>query len=545
MEKYGSPTRHQGDKAKNDDAGNRAIRFLFFLTLAWGAAVFWIAPRPPLIDLPQHAGQVALLHDLVAGISPWTSIFRINLLTPYLIGYGLALPLSFIMPVGSALKVILSVAYVAFVLLGARLRAHFGADQRLDWLFFPVFFGFAYSWGFYTFLASAPLVILFVLAVDRYARQPLLKRGIAAMLIGLMLLLSHGLAFVFGAIVAGCLYTMHCYIGGGKWLKRWVREVWPLVIPGIACIIIYLLSVRIQLQYWAYGHLPMFWDISIMRLPRLLVNSIGDYYDPKILIAIPALGLLAAPWLLGLRINRRDPTTWVMLIIVLAVEILVPSTMISTGYVYQRFALFFLPAYVLIFTSSSSRPTAGGMVEAATARRSATMPMTVLIFCVWTILACHSWETWRFAQESKDFEEVLSATEPRQRMLSLTFAAKSDDADLKLPYRHYASWYQAEKHGLVDFNFAWFPPQIVRFRPDQLPKVKEGFSGQAFTAKKYPIEPYRYILARHTAPLPADLFKGADCVPRMVLERGSWTLFERDDCHITQHEAAKTLSVRG
>ncbi|MDB5791385.1 MAG: hypothetical protein JWQ80_1409 [Massilia sp.] len=525
------------------NVGHPVMRALFFLTLIWGIAIFWIAPRPPLIDLPQHAGQVALLRDLLTGTSPWSGIFRLNLWTPYLIGYGLALPLSFIMPVGAALQVILSAAYVAFVLLGTRLRAHFGADARLDWFFLPTFFGFAYSWGFYTFLVSAPVVLLFILAVDRYALRPSSQRGMVAALIGLVLLFSHGLAFVFGAIVAGCLYTIRCYTGGGQWLKRWLHGVWPLIIPGVACIILYLISVRIQAEYWAHGHLEFVWDISIMRIPRLLANSIGDYYTPKMLLLVVMVVMLALPWLMGLRINRSNPAALVMLALVLVIGLVVPGTMIATAYVYQRFALFALPAYALIFMASLAPFIKGAKAPAP--GRWARMPVMALMACVWITFACHSLEMSKFAHEAEDFEVVLSTMEPKQRVLALTFDERSEEANLDLPYRHYATWYQSEKQGLVDFNFAWFPPQMVRFRPDQLPKVMEGLKGKNFTVQKYPLDPYRYIVARHTAPLPVNLFKGADCAPRLVMTKGTWTLFERNACDIVRQDGSARLREQG
>ena len=527
---------HMTGNAQKNNSAHPFMRLLFLATLAWGIAIFWIAPRPPLIDLPQHAGQVALLRDLVSGVSPWSGIFRINLWTPYMIGYGLAFPLSFIMPVGAALMTILSVAYVAFVLLGTRLRAHFGADPRLDWLFIPAFFGFAYSWGFYTFLVSTPVVILFVLAVDRYAQRPTLRRGIAAMLVGLALLLSHGLAFVFGALVAGCLYTLRLHAGGGAWVARWLRGAWPLVVPGIACILLYLVSVRIQSEYWAHGKLPVTWDISVMRLPRMLANAIGDYYTPKIVLGVAMLAMLAAPWLLGSRINRLHPAAWVLLIVVLVIEFLVPSTMISTAYLYQRFAVFFLPAYALVFLARPAGAAAASGNRRSGNRRSGALPaigLAALVGGVWLTLACHSLEMRRFADEAAEFETVLSTMAPQQRVLALTFDDRSAQANLDMPYRHYATWYQADKQGLVDFNFAWFPPQMVRFKPDQLSAVREGLRGRTFSAAKYPLDPYRYIVIRHTAPLPATLFDGAPCAPRAVMTQGSWTLFERSHCPIT------------
>lgn len=160
------------------------VRLLFLLTLAWAVSIIWIAPKPPMTDLPQHAGQVALLHDMAIGNSPWIDLFRTNLFTPYLLGYGLALALAFWLPLGVALKLTLSLAYLGFVWALVGLRRHFGGDSRLDWLFLLPFFGPAYAWGFLTFLAAALVAIFLILVSDRYAKKPGLKLGLAPALLG-------------------------------------------------------------------------------------------------------------------------------------------------------------------------------------------------------------------------------------------------------------------------------------------------------------------------------------------------------------------------
>ncbi len=70
------------------------IACLFTLSIAWGVSLFWLTPRLPLVDMPQHTGQIALMHDL----------------------------LTVVMPAAVAFKVILSVAYVLFVCSLVRLR---------------------------------------------------------------------------------------------------------------------------------------------------------------------------------------------------------------------------------------------------------------------------------------------------------------------------------------------------------------------------------------------------------------------------------------
>ena len=92
-----------------------ASRRTYMVAVLAACSIFWLAPRLPMIDLPQHVAQIALWHDLLMGQSPWVDLFRINLLTPYLTAYSLALALSFIVSANSAFKILLTAAFVAYV----------------------------------------------------------------------------------------------------------------------------------------------------------------------------------------------------------------------------------------------------------------------------------------------------------------------------------------------------------------------------------------------------------------------------------------------
>ncbi len=487
-----------------------------------------------MVDLPQHAGQVALLHDLLAGTSPWTDLFRINLFTPYLVGYGLTLPLSVIMPVGMALKVILSLAYIAFVFALVSLRKHFNADPRLDWFFLLSFFGLSYYWGFLTFLVAAPVTVVFILVADQYAQQPTFKRGMATALMGLALLLSHGLMFVFGMAVAGTIYTVRCH-SSRPWMGRWLRGSWPFVVSGLACLAYFFFSSRLQAQYGGISNAgPVLWHLSWKRPAKIFINSLTGKTTVPVLLAAFILPLI--PWMLGLRIDRQRPVTWVMFGVALLIAVTVPLFAMATGLLYIRFGLFMFPAYALMFTSGQQAPAmapqnAGAAFDGLRGW-TARLAMPLMVALTWLMLGQHSLQAWRFARESRDFEAVLAAMAPAQRVLYLPFAQRSEATNNDVAYLHFAAWYQSEKQGLVDFNFAWFPPQIARFKPERLPAVTYGFEHNPtdFDWRKHHGERYRYFVARHLTPLPHNLFKGADCEPVRLLASGAWSLFERADC---------------
>jgi hypothetical protein len=507
------------------DLANTRPRLPFLLFVAWGALCFWIAPHPPMVDLPQHAGQIALLHDFLLHASPWSDNFLINLGTPYLLGYGLALPLSFVMPIAAAMKLLLSLAYVGFVGMAVAMRRRVGADARVDWLFIPSFFGFSYSWGLYTFLLAAPLCLLFIYLADRYAERTRIRRGAALVLAGIALLVSHGLAFVLGWVAGFGLLAL--------------RSLRARRIP-LAASLPYLLLALGAFGYFLLGrHMDAavisnngvandFGPNPLERLRNGLVFSfvfaqeLGDQWPYAVLGA----AMLAAPLLMGLRIQRRNPAGWVPFACVLGIFFLGPSTASNTSLLYERFSLFLLPLAAWLFTRRGESGTAAPAFPARPALARAGQGL--LILCCLATLSAVTLKCWYFRNETRDFDAAVRRLDPKQRTLGMVFDRSSHAAHNEIVYLHYPLWYQAEKHGLTDFNFAWFTPQIVRYKPDRRPPVHIGFEWgpDQFDWKQHEGDHYRYFFVRGLHASVEKLFHGAPCMPQQVISAGEWSVYE-------------------
>jgi len=197
-------------------------------------------------------------------------------------------------------------------------------------------------------------------------------------------------------------------------------------------------------------------------------------------------------------VNRQDPTVFVPLTVTVLVWTFVPDAVLNTWFLYQRFALFLLPFYAVIFCPPQS------------AHRGVVQQLWLPVLC-WGFLVLHSERLLAFAKESAAFDEVLAVTQPGQRALSLIFNPTSAALDNVEPYWNFPVWYQAEKNGFVDFNAAGSLPPVVRYRPDRLPA---GFVGpiwewrhpKNFDWAKYQAEIYRYFFIRSTGPLPRGYF---------------------------------------
>jgi hypothetical protein len=140
-----------------------------------------------------------------------------------------------------------------------------------------------------------------------------------------------------------------------------------------------------------------------------------------------------------------------------------------------------------------------------------------------------------FAEDSASFEEVLAAAQPGERALGAVLDQSSGGIGAVSVYMHWPAWYQAERGGFVDFNFARYVPQIVRYRPDRMPLHfnREDWAQNpriGFDWDRDGAGIYRYIFVRSAGPIPASFFPAGQCQPVLRKSLGSWSLFENVNC---------------
>ena len=65
-----------------------------------------------------------------------------------------------------------------------------------------------------------------------------------------------------------------------------------------------------------------------------------------------------------------------------------------------------------------------------------------------------------------------------------------------MEFLYFANWYQAEKRGWVDFNFASFHPQIVRFRSEYLKALPSRSASKIGIERLTNCADYDYLLMK-------------------------------------------------
>jgi hypothetical protein len=471
-------------------------------------------------DLAQHAAQIAVWHDMLVGRSKWQDLLYVNYFTPYLIGYLGALLLTFVVPVAAAFKIVLSLAYLMTVALCVAFRKQLNGDERLDWLFLPGFFGFASIWGFYTFLVAVPIGVLFIYWAYLYAARPTVLMGLLICIFEIVLFFAHGFVFIFVSAV-----------GGSFLLFRFstVRRLIVSAVPYMAAVVICGLYVMIRLPSETVAHqdgLGLEWNWDVSRL-KFLIYPFGAFKADLIFAPI-SLAMLAAPFVLGARLNLRTPAALAPLFFIALVWAIVPSATFTTAHIYERFAVFLLPFYAFAFCAPSS---AGGGAAVSGARRVVGR-IWLPVLC-WAFLGVLIERQIAFAAESSGYESVMAEAQPGHRALGLILDPTSTATGNLVAYAHFPLWYQAEKGGFVDFNIAGYIPMVVRFRPGAEPAIHvgSGWLAKDFKWDHDSANIYKYFFVRHTQPLRDDYFPSGICQPRLVKTAGNWSLYENLNCY--------------
>ena len=172
-------------------------RRLFILVICITIGFLFYPTYLPLVDLPQHAAQVVSLDGILKNQYLWGDFTEVNWDTPYLTGYLSWLVIYQVFDIKTSAKVFIVFIFLLYCLSVHCLRRFFNAPCLVEWAAVTSFFGFAYQWGFVTFLLAIPIGIFFFLVNMRWIDKPLVLTWLAVVAVGGLLYVSHILIFAF------------------------------------------------------------------------------------------------------------------------------------------------------------------------------------------------------------------------------------------------------------------------------------------------------------------------------------------------------------
>lgn len=465
----------------------------------------WLVTFPPMVDLPQYAAQVAMFNQIIAGEWAYTDLFDVELFTPYLSAFMLIWLIEPLAGMVTAVKLVVCLTLFGLPVSAAVLVKEFDGDTRWSWLVVPASYGFAFNWGFLNFLVAAPLGLLYLAVVSRYARKPTLKFGLGLAALTHLLFFAHILPLFFFGVLGGALILLRA---------RSIASALAGLLP--------LLSLAPMGLSWGLPSLgesqaqwPTIWDLRWSRLYDIPNLALGT--GAHIRYGLIFLALLIIPLLGGARptkkLERYAPVALCIMVLML-----VPNLMLGNYFTYQRFAIFAIPLYLLILDRRES--------EDAIRYRALAEIGAIATAVAWVAvvsLRFHGYE-----RESRDFRAIVGQMEPDQRVLSMVFMRNSQFSVAPI-YLHYPVWYQAGNAGLVDFNFATFQGEPVHYRKGEMPSAGVNFVWRpySFSWEQHRRFGYRYLLARAGVGSDNQPLIAKDCDQfALVSNVGAWWLYE-------------------
>ena len=497
-------------------------RYLFYFTVLITLAFLFYPPYLPMVDLPQHAAQVVTLDDLLKHQSPWEYLVTLNWDTPYLAGYGLWLLLYQFMSITFSAKILVSIIFLFYTYSIHLLRKSFHAEPILEWAAMTAFFGFAFQWGFITFLLAAPVGILFFLSCKQWLEKKQRKDFIIFSLLGITTYFCHALIFAFFCLLSYSYFLfIHCK--QQSWKQRLIFTAPYLFYAAILGRYIFKPSLWMFRYYDKDYVFVSVWQksIDLLYMPWNMIPM--DYYGSACVV------LLIAPFICGLQLSR-NLKYYIPFIIFLIVYYAMPHIGFQTGYLYQRFVLFFIPFYYLMWEKR--------IHSNLVITNIAQIAYIFVVFAIGALL----WKIYNnqilFSQEPslQAFREIKQQIKPKKRILGLHSMYSSDSKTgmtSMMEFLYFANWYQAEYHGWADFNFASFHPQIVRFRPEYLKKLPSRDASQNGIRELSNCADYDYLLMKISSVSKIDaqtiqtwLQSNPNCQSfKLISQKYDWLLF--------------------
>jgi len=475
------------------------------LTLALVVALFAFRDLP-MVDLPQHAAQIATWLN-------WddpayrTHELELNFRTPYLLAYPIARLAAPVLGVVGALKLVVALGVVLHVAAFAHLVRRLGHDPWLCLLGVPTALGYAFCFGFVSFLVAVPLLTFAIAEALPHAERPSLRTGLVLSTLLCLTLLAHGIALALAMLAVAPLLLR----GGGRLIAR-LSPLAPPVLFGGAWLLPGTSTSRIGVTYW---------DLSWDRLRELTGMLVGIGSADGAAFCVGLLLLIGAGCLLGT--PSRRPERFLPIGLTLLGFLVFPTLFRGVGPLSPRFVVLIVPGLLLAF-----EPRHGEARRVTAPARAAIAALAAGWVLVWTLRLP------AYNRETEGFHALITRMPPGLDVRPIVFERESQAFPGVPALLHLPAYYQVQKGGTQGYSFAMYPISVVRHRAGVAPRMGGGaeWSPQTFDWRREYAK-YDYFVVHSTRDRSMELFESS---PDVVLEKreGDWWAYRRTQALATR-----------
>jgi|GEM_PF-2823209 len=520
---------------QRDSVQNRiywALMVSFSLMLI---APLWVIHYLPLGDLPDHAGQLYA----ILNYADYRHDYKINWFTPYLVGYSISLVFGLFFSATTALKIVCTLSVLAIPLATAYLLRVLQLNRFWVLPTFATAYSFSFFWGFFSFVVATPITIAFFAFCVTYSQQPRSVKTFAlAAIFSLFLFFAHAMAWAFAMVIGAVIIFNY------NSFKDTKAKLLPFIV--LLPLVFYWVSVNGASQaaqgnsgeFGNYiGHILNRLDTELsyiatqfsersskgehgQRAAEMLGFAIGrpPYSDYVVLTLL----LLAWPYMVGAKLTRTW-RRWLPFLSVVGIYMVVPYWIFDTAYVNTRFAAFLMPLCLFLYEVDASNNL---FQKYGLVKGSLRGVLGVVITATVLISNCFLFAS--FKNNDQDFKSILDKMESNKIVLALMINQESK-LTFSPPYMHYASYYQAEKGGVVLPNFSHDPVAHnvpLRYR-HALWALPDGWLPEQFDWFKHEGARYDYFLVRSNK-LKDGLFNQSAGKVTLVARQGNWLLYKNN-----------------
>ncbi len=493
-------------------------------------AVFWVFDALPFMDLPAHAGLIAMRHRFAT--SPFDQQYYV--LAPHIGPYSLFrfLGESFVRVIGplGAVRALATLPVIATPLafLFARRRLFNDTSPTFGFLGIALSFGLMTLLGFASYLLGlAVMLVGFTLWLDLMAavdaKAPdARRREIVMAVFAPLMFVGHGHAFLLFLLCAGissivtgerrarvlrfrALVPAIALAGWVAWIERGSTTP-PGSVPVVPALI-------------PQFHAPIE-KFELLATPTLMTLTGIDFLISAVLWFFGIACTVATLRRKGddTRMARHIKALYASSAAVAIVFLALPHAIGWFGFVDGRLVpLILILALLGIRREALSRPLLHGLDYGA--------PLVA-----WTLATLAMVASYRFQAEAKGYREVLARVPAEKSLLNLPLDPNSDVFTAH-PFIHYDKLVLAERPILV--SDVWFHQGSALYPTPKNPALRLPASYSESDLKfidwpAYDLDDWDYVLIR-TRPTAAR----PETPARLVLEehRGGWWLFKRESVH--------------